>query len=103
VSIRNMLPFVAGGAVAVFVMELSRWRPARRADAEPEPFGADELAATDDAVARLWPTEPTFDWGPDDRRSLFASLTRGRDSAQRVRPPAWRPQITSALPPRLAS
>jgi hypothetical protein len=58
-----MVPFVAGGACAFLVVGLTRFQP----DASrPEPFGDAELSATDQAVASLWPSEPTFDWGPDD-------------------------------------
>ena len=76
-SIRSVFPFMAGGALAFLVVGLGRLQH----DAAPaEPFGDAELAVTDEAVARLWPTEPTFDWGPDDLGigQRVARLTRLR-------------------------
>ena len=56
---RAALPFMAGGAVAIFVVELTRdvERPA------PKPFPEAWYREADRAPKHLWTGEPSFDWG----------------------------------------
>ena len=57
--LRAAVPFVAGGAVAIFVTELTR------TDAEPagRPFPDAWFREADNAPDHLWQGEPAFDWG----------------------------------------
>lgn len=57
--LRAALPFVAGGAVAIFVAELARDAGEQRA----EPFPDSWFSEADRTSAELWSGEPRFDWG----------------------------------------
>ena len=57
--IRAALPFVAGGAVAIFVSELTRPTDGQRT----EPFPDAWFSEADRAPEHLWAGEPRFDWG----------------------------------------
>jgi hypothetical protein len=58
--LRAALPFMAGGAVAIFVSELKRAdAPAVRGEAFPDTWYREANRRPD----HLWPGEPTFDWG----------------------------------------
>jgi hypothetical protein len=52
------VPFVAGGAVAIFVSELTRTTVVTAGDSLPATWG-DDVSAPE----HLWLGEPTFDWG----------------------------------------
>jgi len=56
--LRAALPFVAGGAVAIFVAELTRGTA--HAD---QPFPDAWFRDADRAPEHLWPGEARFDWG----------------------------------------
>jgi hypothetical protein len=56
---RAALPFVAGGAVAIFVSELTRDGAGSRA----EPFPDTWFSEADRTPDHLWVGEPSFDWG----------------------------------------
>jgi len=53
------LPFMAGGAVAIFVSELTRPTGSPR----PEGFPENWFREADRTPEHLWLGEPTFDWG----------------------------------------
>jgi hypothetical protein len=53
------VPFVAGGAVAIFVAELTR----QPAEPRAEPFPETWFSEADRAAGHLWAGEPSFDWG----------------------------------------
>jgi hypothetical protein len=57
--LRAALPFMAGGALAIFVSELTREieRPA------PKPFPDAWFREASRPPEHLWVGEPTFDWG----------------------------------------
>jgi hypothetical protein len=57
--LRAALPFMAGGALAIFVSELTRDadRPAAR------PFPDTWFREADAPPVHLWAGEPSFDWG----------------------------------------
>jgi hypothetical protein len=57
--LRAALPFVAGGALAIFVSELAR--EIERPAAKPFPDAWFREAAR--PLEHLWAGEPTFDWG----------------------------------------
>jgi hypothetical protein len=57
--LRAALPFMAGGAVAIFVAELGR----AAAPPRDEPFPETWFREADLALEHLWAGEPTFDWG----------------------------------------
>jgi len=57
--LRAALPFMAGGAVAIFVSELTRDAPGPRT----EPFPDTWFSEADRAPEHLWGGEPNFDWG----------------------------------------
>jgi hypothetical protein len=56
---RAALPFMAGGAVAIFVAELTR----DTAPPKERPFPDAWFRDADRAPEHLWLGEPTFDWG----------------------------------------
>jgi hypothetical protein len=56
--LRAAVPFMAGGAVAIFVAELTRGAPPG-----DEPFPATWFREADRAPEHLWVGEPRFDWG----------------------------------------
>ena len=57
--LRAALPFMAGGAVAIFVAELTRGAAPLRDESFPETW----FREADQAPEHLWAGEPTFDWG----------------------------------------
>lgn len=57
--LRAALPFMAGGAVAIFVAELAR----HPAPAAAGPFPDTWFREAGQTPAHLWVGEPTFDWG----------------------------------------
>ncbi len=57
--LRAAVPFMAGGAIAIFVAELTRGSTPPR----DEPFPATWFTDADHAPQHLWTGEPTFDWG----------------------------------------
>jgi hypothetical protein len=57
--LRAALPFMAGGAVAIFVAELARGTAPLR----DEPFPDEWFSEVDRAPEHLWTGQPTFDWG----------------------------------------
>ena len=57
--LRAALPFMAGGAVAIFVAELARGTAPHRNEAFPDTW----FSEADRAPEHLWVGEPTFDWG----------------------------------------
>ena len=57
--VRTALPFMAGGAVAIFVAELTRDEAAPGS----EPFPDTWFSEADRAIEHLWAGEPSFDWG----------------------------------------
>jgi hypothetical protein len=57
--LRAALPFMAGGAVAIFVAELTREADGPRTAPFPDAWFSE--AAT--APEHLWAGEPRFDWG----------------------------------------
>ena len=60
--LRAALPFMVGGALAIFVSELSR-DAARPSDSFPDSWFRDAAREPEN----LWTGEPSFDWG--DRAS----------------------------------
>jgi hypothetical protein len=58
--LRAALPFVAGGAVAIFVAELARGGTTLVKD---EPFPDTWFDEAARPPEHLWAGEPTFDWG----------------------------------------
>jgi hypothetical protein len=57
--LRAAVPFMAGGAVAIFVAELAR----DIGRSSPSPFPDAWFREADRAPEHLWTGEPTFDWG----------------------------------------
>ena len=57
--LRAALPFMAGGAVAIFVSELTR----DAAGPKAEPFPDTWFSEANRAPEHLWVGEPSFDWG----------------------------------------
>jgi hypothetical protein len=57
--LRAAVPFMAGGAIAIFVAELTRTTSPLR----DEPFPEAWFSEADRAPEHLWTGEPTFDWG----------------------------------------
>lgn len=58
--IQGALPFMAGGAVAIFVAELTRTpASASRNDSFPDRW----YQEVERAPEHLWTGEPVFDWG----------------------------------------
>ena len=57
--IQAAVPFVAGGAVAIFVAELTRTTGSVRS----EGFSETWFREADTTPENLWVGEPTFDWG----------------------------------------
>jgi len=57
--LRAALPFMAGGAVAIFVAELTRGTAPLRDESFPDTW----FREADRAPEHLWAGEPTFDWG----------------------------------------
>lgn len=57
--LRAALPFMAGGAVAILVAELTRGRAPHPGDSFPEAWFRD----ADRTPEHLWSGEPSFDWG----------------------------------------
>jgi hypothetical protein len=53
------VPFMAGGAVAIFVSELTRGTTRRGAQS----FSDAWFSEAERAPEHLWTGEPTFDWG----------------------------------------
>jgi hypothetical protein len=56
---RAALPFMAGGAVAIFVAEFAR----TGAPLRDEPFPDTWFREAGQAPEHLWAGEPNFDWG----------------------------------------
>jgi len=57
--LRAALPFMAGGAVAIFFAELTR----DLGDSRAQPFPDTWFSEADRAPEHLWAGEPSFDWG----------------------------------------
>jgi hypothetical protein len=57
--LRAAVPFMAGGAVAIFVAELARTAAPLRDEAFPDTWFREANLAPE----HLWAGEPTFDWG----------------------------------------
>jgi hypothetical protein len=59
--LRAALPFMAGGAVAIFLAELTR--DGEQPSPKPKPFPNAWFLEADRAPVHLWTGEPRFDWG----------------------------------------
>jgi hypothetical protein len=57
--IRTAVPFMAGGAFAIFLAELTRPQGVPRDESFPQTWFTDAERAPE----HLWPGEPTFNWG----------------------------------------
>lgn len=57
--LRAALPFMAGGAIAIFVSELTRDAPPPEGTAFPDAW----FREADRRPEHLWTGEPRFDWG----------------------------------------
>jgi hypothetical protein len=57
--LRAALPFMAGGAVAIFFAELTR----DAGDPRAQPFPDTWFSEAERAPEHLWAGEPSFDWG----------------------------------------
>ncbi len=57
--IRAALPFVAGGAVAIFLAELARPQSHSPSESFPQTW----FAEAEHPPEHLWVGEPTFNWG----------------------------------------
>jgi hypothetical protein len=57
--IKAALPFMAGGAVAIFLAELTRPAGSSPGQSFPESW----FASADRPPEHLWLGEPTFNWG----------------------------------------
>jgi hypothetical protein len=57
--LRAALPFMAGGALAIFVSELTRHTAAPTGPAFPDSW----FREADREPENLWAGEPSFDWG----------------------------------------
>lgn len=57
--LRAAVPFMAGGAVAIFVAELTRDLAESRGDPFPDAW----FREADRSPEHLWAGEPSFDWG----------------------------------------
>ena len=57
--LRAAVPFMAGGAAAIFMAELTR----RVAEPSSRPFPDTWFREADATPEHLWQGEPSFDWG----------------------------------------